>query len=661
MTPSPHRPFSRRQFLKTATGLGALIVLGGLPGAVEAATLPALTAAQLTDAMAGLPRTGYLRLPGGGTAKVSDLRAAAAAFAVGDTARPDPATNPVAALGVLCALAAWAEHNGTLDLAASLPRASLRPLRLALPHLPGGRSSETFGSAVPPALVVRPRAALILIGTLPGHRVLAALEDPARQVAGHPRLELALLRSVDLAALLAVLHARLDATGTVVLLASGSKVALRPIASALASRLLHAAGVRFVDHVPIQPPGASTPVLTDEPVVPAPPAAVVPSYARVSQASDGRVLALDGGGTAVGRAEYIGGSAPWRWQGSSGLEYALREYADGIGLRIGCAPHGWLIMTDAHYALVVDQEFNSENLAGPGWNGLQASEGAPLELGYWKSRVARAQGAAQPMLGNLLLQNSRDDLPAWMNVDTVAATELRAAARDLITKEVTGLPGVSVWNVFNEPVTTSLYGHTGNRYYLDRLGADFRPFIADALGWAHEANPAATLIINDDYTDGRDPAVTAGYLDLASYLLGRGAPLGGVGLEMHLHYDESNSASGLVLTPSMFADALASYRSLGLQILVTEFDVDMTGFTGPKADEEQWQADLYRMALETALDGGVRNFSVFGLTDPTGWYNEIGKPHADALMFNGDYTPKPAYNAVVDVLKAELRKRGWTG
>ncbi|MGC8633511.1 MAG: hypothetical protein ACP5VP_02415 [Candidatus Limnocylindrales bacterium] len=241
---------SRRQLLLGAAGLGALVVLEALPGeAAEGVTLPALTAAQLTGAMTTLPRLGTVRLPGGGIAQESDLRAAAAAFAVADPGTPDPATNPVAPLGVLVALARLGRaqwHTRPDRRAPQGAPASLAPG----PATPAVRSEQrdlTYGSALPPALVVRPKASLVLVGRLAGQRILAAPEDPVRTVAGHPRLELALLRTADLTNLLAILHAKLDATGTVVLLASGSRVPLRPIQLTLAIRLLHAAGVRFVD------------------------------------------------------------------------------------------------------------------------------------------------------------------------------------------------------------------------------------------------------------------------------------------------------------------------------------------------------------------------------------------------------------------------------
>jgi hypothetical protein len=339
--PAFSSPLSRRRFLQGAAGLSALVVLGAWPELADAATLSALTAAQLTGAMAGLPKSGYVRLPGGGRAKVADVRAAAAAFAVGDASTPDPATNPVAALGVLVAVAAWSGHTGSLDLTVALPKAPVRPLRLGLSGLPAGASTDTLAGAAPPGLVVRPRGSLVLIGTLSGKRLLVAFEDPARQVAGHHRLELAVLRAADVAALLAVLHARLGSTATVVILASGSKAALRPLQATLATRLLHAAGALFVDQNPIQPLAATTPLLAVEPIVPAPAASLAAQIHAIGQAADGRVLGTDAGGAAVARAMQLVDSS-WSWVGSTQstnylLDYTPRELADANGWTLGGA------------------------------------------------------------------------------------------------------------------------------------------------------------------------------------------------------------------------------------------------------------------------------------------------------------------------------------
>lgn len=47
----------------------------------------------------------------------------------------------------------------------------------------------------------------------------------------------------------------------------------------------------------------------------------------------------------------------------------------------------------------------------------------------------------------------------------------------------------------------------------------------------------------------------------------------------------------------------------------------------------------------------VRDFAVFGIKDDTSWYLDLGKPHADALFLNADYSPKPSYFAMLDVLE----------
>jgi GH35 family endo-1,4-beta-xylanase len=123
------------------------------------------------------------------------------------------------------------------------------------------------------------------------------------------------------------------------------------------------------------------------------------------------------------------------------------------------------------------------------------------------------------------------------------------------------------------------------------------------------------LLVNEDYSDGRDPAVTERFPALARELLDRGAALGGVGMEMHLHCDESGSASGYRFSPDRLAAAIAPYRELGLRV------------------------------------HGVRDFHIFGLTDNTSSWLQVGRPDADALTFDADYQPKPAYFAVRAVLK----------
>jgi endo-1,4-beta-xylanase len=641
------------------------VVLGALPADAEGATLPALTAAQLTAAMAGLPTSGSVRLPGGVHAQAADLRAAAAAFAVGDPDTPDPASNPVAALGVLCALCAWSGHSGTFDLSVALPKAPLRPLRLALPALPGGESTDTLPSAVPPGLVVRPAGSLVLVGTLSGKRLFVALEDPARTVAGHPRLELTVLRATDLAPLLAVRHAKLDATGTVVLLASGSKVPLRPLASSLATRLLHAAGVLFVDQVPLQPVGATSPLLTLDPIVPGPPPAAAPQIHSISQESDGRVLALDSGANPIFRATDWSGT--WQWVGpdkAAGLDYFLRELADGLGIRIGVACDGvGLPATDVYFTLI-GEYFNHDEIFMGKWGDLNPAPGQ-FDFGWPDHLVAFAPAHAMSAQGYVIQSGQ---VASWLESGNYTTAQLVDYAKAYVTTIVSHYKGqMAAWQVINEPVWAATYGTGDAHFWQDQLGSAYKDFVAQALGWARAADPKATLLIPDHVNEGRDQRVTEGFYELMQDLVSAGAPLDAAGIEGHFHWQYDNPAANTHFNSQVFGDWITRYRDLGLQVYITEFDVDMTGFPGTKEEEEAAQGQWYHDYLQVALDAGVTCFTIYGLTDTTSWYNLTNQPwgpalpNADALMLNGDYTPKPAYFAVRDVLKAELRKRGWAG
>ncbi len=634
---------SRRRLLQAAGGLGALILLGALPAEAEGATLPALTASQLTGAMAALPRTGSVALPGGGRAQVADLRAAAAAFAVADPHAPSPASNPVAALGVLCALAAWSGRNGSLDLRAALPAVPVRPLRLALPRLPTGAASAAYGSALPPGLVVRPKGSLVLIGTLSGHRVLAALEDPARQVAGHPRLELVVLRAADLTGLLAVLRAKLDGTGTVVLLASGSRVPLRPIASALAARLLHAAGAIFVDQAPVQPPASSSPLLAAEPIVPAPPSSVVPAYARISQAKDGRILALDGGGQAVGRAMTLADHS-WSWVGGSRatsylLDYTPREYAEAIGVRIGSQSGGWYFYGDFGpvRALFLSQ-VDVATIDPFYWKGVEPEPGvfdfgwADAQLDTWLKAGMRIRG--HPLVWGADPENS----PGWLTDGSLSSAEMRQVIVNHVDTIVRRYRGrVSEWVVVNEPYLPG-YGYPLTDVFYNTIGPGY---VDLAFETARNADPEARLILNnndDEHSRGNIDGMRA----LAQHLQSAGL-LDAVGLEMHM-VDMSWVPGGIPTA----ADVTSSIESYGMPCVVTEFDYDLSGYPGTEDEKLTRQAEVYTRLLGAALEAGVTEISFWTLTDGTGQ-----APGSQPALFTDPAHPKPAYYAVRDALKAK--------
>jgi endo-1,4-beta-xylanase len=594
-----------------------------------------------------LPVSGTLVLPGGASGAVADISAAALAMAAADD--PDAtlvSRNPIASLGLALAAADWSGQSGAVDLSALLPKLPLTPVRLVLSSLPGGSATDTLDSVAPQGLTLHQGAALLLAGAMPDGRIALAISDPARQVAAHPRLELAILSPSTLAPLLVLASASLDPSGAAVTV-SGKSIPLARIDPALATRLVSGAGVLFVDQVPLQPKGASTPVLTVDPIVPVPDPGVVTGAASVGRSADGRILALDSSGTAVGRAAFL--DPQWQWVGpdkAAGLDYFLRELAEGAGIHLGVAPDGAQFSNkNTQYLALIGEYFNLyENDMG-GWQDRNPAPGQ-FNFGWADEVIAFAPAHSMRTLSYLV-----GTPPSWALGANYSTQQLAAFTKDWITTVVGRYRGViDTWVVFNEAISGTLYGSTPpEHFWANSFGSDFWPFIAQTFAWARAADPRSALILNDHENDGRNQPVSDGCYELVKYLLSQKTPIDGVGMEMHLAYIDPGISGPW--SPQVFIDWVKKYQALGLQVFVTEFDVNMTGFKGTKAEEETWQATQYHDYLQAALDAGIDNFTIFGLTDSTSWYTVTNRPHADALMLNGDYTPKPAYFAVRDVLK----------
>jgi endo-1,4-beta-xylanase len=242
--------------------------------------------------------------------------------------------------------------------------------------------------------------------------------------------------------------------------------------------------------------------------------------------------------------------------------------------------------------------------------------------------------------------------PQWLRDGGYSTAKRVSFAQQFVTATMTRYRGqIKAWQVFNEPVWATVYGSPEQRFWQDSLGADFDHFVAEAFHWARAADPSATLLLTDYVNEGRDLQVTQSFYNLVEELVAGGTPLDAVGIETHFHWEYDNPAANPQFSPQVFADWIGKYQQLGVEVWITEFDVDMTGFVGTKQAEFAVQAQWYRDYLQAALDHGVTNFTIFGLTDNTSWYNLTGRPNASALILNSDFTPKPAYFAVRDVLK----------
>ncbi len=232
-------------------------------------------------------------------------------------------------------------------------------------------------------------------------------------------------------------------------------------------------------------------------------------------------------------------------------------------------------------------------------------------------------------------------LPEWLTNGTFTRDQLMAILHDHITREVSHYRGeVNIWDVVNEAIDDQ--GNMRDNLWLRVIGPDYLDL---AFRWAHEANPQALLFYNDYGGEGSGRKSDAIYA-LLKGMIARGVPVNGVGLQMHVALNRYPSAQDLLANMKRLA-------ALGLQVQITEMDVEIQGDPRPMQARLQAEASIYQEALSTCLSfKPCTAFIMWGFTDAHSWIpGATGHPDAP-LIFDANYRPKPAYYALMSVLRA---------
>jgi endo-1,4-beta-xylanase len=134
------------------------------------------------------------------------------------------------------------------------------------------------------------------------------------------------------------------------------------------------------------------------------------------------------------------------------------------------------------------------------------------------------------------------------------------AYRNYVAAVVTHYRGrLRGWDVVNEPVAEDGDGYR-QCLWRERLGMDY---INRALHYAREADPTAVLFVNDYNLESR-PKKLDSFLRLIETLLNQGAPITGLGTQLHMRWDQPLSG---------VENMMRELSAFGLPIHVSELDV----------------------------------------------------------------------------------------
>lgn len=248
--------------------------------------------------------------------------------------------------------------------------------------------------------------------------------------------------------------------------------------------------------------------------------------------------------------------------------------------------------------------------------------------------VAEANGIA--MRGHTLawyIQN-----PTWLTERSWTRPEAEALLRDHIHTVVGRYAGrISEWDVVNEAFGAD--GSLRPNVWLDSIGPDY---LALAFQFAHEADPAARLFLNDFGAEGPN-AKSDAMLATAVALRDAGVPIHGIGFQFHVGYQSST------FVRDQWTTNLRRFSDAGFDVAVTELDAGIPLPATPmKLDA---QAATYVRVFEACLAvTRCEEIVAWGFTDRDSWIPHQYPGRGAACLYDDDLNPKPAYHAVRDLL-----------
>lgn len=285
------------------------------------------------------------------------------------------------------------------------------------------------------------------------------------------------------------------------------------------------------------------------------------------------------------------------------------------------------------------------------WESVERSEGN-FSFGSADNIVNWAQQNNMKIKGHALVWHNQ--LPDWVKQINNRDRLLSVMKRHIET--VMGRWGNKLhsWDVVNEAISTDSDVGSGNAkmrvsVFSNLLGEDFIPTAFKmAREYADKNNMKSMKLYYNDYSIDADNDKSRFLRKKIKDWLAAGAPIDGIGFQMHIGPPNN------IPTVQAVKDNMDYYASLGLEVLISEWDINLCGNRVTSAQ----QTEFYHGITEVCVNNPKCTAITFwGVNDQNSWLNsfngsQCNGSNSQSLLFS-DGKQKPVYTQVLNGLNGK--------
>lgn len=251
--------------------------------------------------------------------------------------------------------------------------------------------------------------------------------------------------------------------------------------------------------------------------------------------------------------------------------------------------------------------------------------------------------------------------PDWVYEDEDGNTLSREALLERMREHIHTVVGrykgrIQSYDVVNEALDEE-GGMRESRWY-EIIGKDY---LVKAFQYAREADPEAELYYNDYSME--NPEKRAGAVRLVKYLQENDAPITGIGNQSHYRLGDFPELSEVEQT-------LVDFAELGIDVMVTELDINVLASARDEEGELKGGTDIYRDGLPEDVEqeqarryrelfeiyhrhrDSLTRVTLWGHMDADSWLNYLPMERVNhPLIFDRNHEPKAAYDAIIEAVE----------